>query len=114
MPVVAEVPMVYGVRPPDAYYRAAAAFSWLSFSIFYVYPSECTGGARTQLQLLGGGPLGLIGLVLACGIVAVWVQDCYSDRRFTGVSFRRGFEAYWAATRRCAVGVHNKRPARRA
>ena len=28
--------------------------------------------------------------------------------------FRRGFEAYWAASRRCAVGVHNKRPARRA
>ena len=26
--------------------------------------------------------------------------------------FRRGFEAYWAASRRCAVGVHNKRPAR--
>ena len=28
--------------------------------------------------------------------------------------FRRGFEAYWAASRLCAVGVHNKRPARRA
>ena len=28
--------------------------------------------------------------------------------------FCDGFEAYWAASRRCAVGVHNKRPARRA
>ena len=27
---------------------------------------------------------------------------------------RDAFEAYWAASRRCAVGVHNKRPARRA